>query len=191
VYRSPDGSVCECCQPQAAYDARGTLHVMWRNQLKGARDLYAASSKDHGKTFTKAEKLGRGTWPLDACPMDGGGLAATGRGLVTVWRRDKEVFRAAPGKAEERLGKGEQPWAAAGPGGAYLVWVAARPGAVMLLRQGKEKAEKLAERGWDPVVAGPVSGKGPVVAAWEEGRPGAKTIRTAVLTPHDPRTSRR
>jgi hypothetical protein len=52
----------------------------------------------------------------------------------------------------------------------------------MLLRPGKHKAEKLAERGWDPVVAAPVSGKGPVVAAWEEGRPGAKTIRAAVLS---------
>jgi hypothetical protein len=183
VYKSPDGSVCECCQPQVAYDAKGTLHVMWRNQLKGARDMYAASSKDHGKTFTKAAKLGRGTWPLKACPMDGGGLAtAEGRELVTVWRRDKEVFRASPGQAEESLGKGEQPWAAAGPGGAFLVWVAARPGAVMLLRPDKAKAEKLAERGWDPVVAAPVSGKGPVVAAWEEGRPGAKRVRATVLS---------
>src|SRR5262245_41048632 len=29
VYASPDGSVCECCQPQAAYDPKGRLHVMW------------------------------------------------------------------------------------------------------------------------------------------------------------------
>jgi hypothetical protein len=92
------------------------------------------------------------------------------------------VFRAAPGKAEERLGKGEQPWAAAGADGAYLVWLAARPGAVMLLRPGKGGAEKLAERGSDPVVAAPVGGKGPVVAAWEEGRSGARTIRAAVLS---------
>src|SRR4051812_7410809 len=39
IYESPEGSVCQCCQPQAAYDARGVLHVMWRNSLGGARDM--------------------------------------------------------------------------------------------------------------------------------------------------------
>ena len=31
VYRSPDGSVCTCCHPSAAFGPDGTLHVMWRN----------------------------------------------------------------------------------------------------------------------------------------------------------------
>ena len=68
VYRSPDGSVCECCHPSAAFGPDGTLHVMWRNSLKGARDLYLANSSDGGKTFGAAEKLGRGTWPLEGLP---------------------------------------------------------------------------------------------------------------------------
>jgi Neuraminidase (sialidase) len=42
VYRSPEKSVCECCHPSAAFGPDGTLHVMWRNSLKGARDLYLA-----------------------------------------------------------------------------------------------------------------------------------------------------
>jgi hypothetical protein len=75
IYESPDGSVCECCQPQTAYDPQGHLYVMWRNQLAGARDMYLAHSEDNGQTFSQAVKLGRGTWPLNACPMDGGGLA--------------------------------------------------------------------------------------------------------------------
>ncbi len=184
VYASPDGNVCECCQPQAAYDAEGRLHVMWRNHLDGARDLYLASSDDHGKTFGKAVKLGKGSWPLNACPMDGGGLAAdAGREVTTVWMRKKEVFRCTPGQPETSLGKGEQPWAAPGPGGVHLIWVAGRPGAVMALLPGSDEPVKLAERGWDPVVAGPVTGKGPVVAAWEEGQPGAKRIRATVLVP--------
>jgi BNR repeat-like domain len=117
VYASPDGSVCECCQPQAAYDPKGRLHVMWRNHVGGARDLYLASSEDHGKTFGKAVKLGEGTWTLSACPMDGGGLADdAGGGPTTVWMRKKEVFRCTPGEPEVSLGKGEQPWAAPGPG---------------------------------------------------------------------------
>lgn len=183
VYESPDGSVCQCCQPQAAYDARGVLRVMWRNNLNGARDMYLASSKDNGKTFGAAVKLGRGTWPLNACPMDGGGLAGDGQGgVTTVWRRDKEMYRAVPGRPEALLGKGQQGWAAAGPGGVYLVWIARRPGAVMALLPGSARPIRLAERGSDPVVAGPVSGKGPVVAAWEEGSPTARRIRAMVLT---------
>src|SRR5262249_22625632 len=154
VYASPDGSVCECCQPQAAYDPKGRLHVMWRNHVAGARDLYLASSEDHGKTFGKAVKLGEGTWPLGACPADGGAPADDGgRGAATVWMRKKEVFRCTPGEPEVSLGKGEQPWAAPGPGGVYLAWVAGRPGAVLALTPGSKDPVELAERGWDPVVA--------------------------------------
>jgi hypothetical protein len=184
LYRSPEGSVCECCQPQVAYDARGTLLVMWRNHLGGARDMYLLRSPDHGKTLGRAVKLGRGTWPLDACPMDGGGLAGTAGGeVVTVWRRGREVFRCAPGASEVRLGEGEQPWAAAGPGGVYLVWNAARPGPVLALLPGGDGPRRLADSGSDPVVAAPVGGGGPVVAAWEDGPPSRKRIRASVLAP--------
>jgi hypothetical protein len=93
VYRWPDGSVCECCHPSVAYDSSGKLHVMWRNSLGGSRDMYLASSSDGGATFGKAAKLGKGTWPLDACPMDGGYLAVSPKGdIFTAWRRDNEVF---------------------------------------------------------------------------------------------------
>ncbi len=184
VYASPDGNVCPCCQPQAAYDARGGLHVMWRNDLDGARDMYLASSKDNGKTFAAAVKLGRDTWPLDACPMDGGGLAGDAEGRVTtVWMRNRSLFRCTPGQPETPLGKGEQGWAAAGPGGVTLVWTVGRMGAVLALPPGAEKPVRLAEHGSDPVVAGAPDGKGPVVAAWEEGHGAARRIRVAVLSP--------
>lgn len=191
IYRSPDGSVCECCQPQAAYDSRGRLYVMWRNQLSGARDMYLAQSDDNGRTFSKAAKLGDGTWPLKACPMDGGGLAAGNGKVLTVWMRKKEVFRCSPEEREFRdsaptevsLGKGEQPWAAAGPDGTYLVWIGSRPGSVFALTPGSRQPIKLSDRGSDPVAAGPVSGKGPVLVAWEEGESKARRIKAAVLTP--------
>ena len=184
VYESPDGSICECCQPQAAYDPQGTLHVMWRNQIAGRRDMYLARSTDHGRTFGAAAKLGRGNWPLSACPMDGGGLARGAAGpLTTVWMRKKELFRCQPGQPEVSLGKGEQGWAAAGPEGVHLVWIVGRPGTVMTLAPGADRPIKLADRGADPVVAGPVHGNGPVVAAWEEGPHGAKRIRATTLIP--------
>ena len=115
VYKSPDGSVCECCHPSVAFDAAGGIHVLWRNSLAGARDMYAASSLDGGRTFGKAAKLGNGSWPLNACPMDGGGIASTAPGkIATAWRREKTVFLSLDGQSNERrLGVGEQPWIAA------------------------------------------------------------------------------
>src|SRR5206468_1964696 len=118
------------------------------------------------------------------CPMDGGGLAGNADGeIVTIWRREKELFRCTPGRAETPLGNGEQGWAATGPEGFYLVWITGRPGQVLALLPGSGTPIKLAERGSDPVLAGRVSGKGPMIAAWEEGERRATRIRAAVLFP--------
>ena len=84
VYRSPDGNVCECCHPSIMV-SDDAVHVMFRNSLAGNRDMYVATSKDDGKTFVPAKKVGQGSWKLNACPMDGGMLAAGPKGsLVTV-----------------------------------------------------------------------------------------------------------
>ena len=48
IYKSPDGTVCECCHPSAALDSSGRLYVMWRNLLAGNRDMYLTSSRNHG-----------------------------------------------------------------------------------------------------------------------------------------------
>jgi len=182
IYQSPDGSVCPCCQPSVAYDLKGGLHVMWRNDLDGARDMYLMTSKDNGSTFSKAAKLGRGTWLLNTCPMDGGGLAGSADGkLETIWMRKKEVFRCVTGEPEVSLGSGAQPWMAAASDGFYLVWIVNRPGELRALVPGADKPHMLAERASDPVVACAPNGKGPVVAAWEEGKPGAMRIRAAAL----------
>ncbi len=127
VYRSPSGSICECCHPSAAFDEQGKLYLMWRNSLDGTRDMYVLVSDDGGETFGAAQKLGQGTWPLKACPMDGGMIAAGASGPATVWRRDRQVFVAAPNERERLLGSGEQPWIAMTKQGASVVWLAKRP----------------------------------------------------------------
>ena len=111
VYKSPEGSVCECCHPSVVYDHKGTIYVMWRNSLSGMRDMYFATSTDGGKTFGEATKLGTGNWRLKACPMDGGSVATLAPGkFASVWRREKSVFLLLDGQTEERLlGSGEQP----------------------------------------------------------------------------------
>lgn len=166
VYRSPDGSVCECCHPSVAYDASGKLHVMWRNSLGGSRDMYLASSSDGGKTFGKATKLGTGTWRLDACPMDGGYLAVSPKGaIVTAWRRDSEIFFDTPGSKEQRLGAGRQPWVAATAAGPYVIWLEDRTGRLLIQAPGSMSAEELSPKANDPVIASALGAAGPVVAA--------------------------
>ncbi len=123
VYRSPDKTVCECCHPSAAFGPRGELYVMFRNWLGGSRDMYLSTSKDGGSKYGPAQKLGLGTWPLNACPMDGGSIGVAPDGTVTtVWRRGGQVFLCQPGKAEVKVGEGVQPWMASGKDVNFVVW---------------------------------------------------------------------
>lgn len=181
VYRSPETSVCPCCHPSVAHGPDGTLHVMWRNNLKGARDLYLTRSNDGGRTFSPAEKLGEGTWSLNACPMDGGAVAAgPGELLETVWMRNGSIFAAKPGQPERNLGRGVQGWAAAGPDGLYAAWLTHRPGQLLVLQPGASQPGVLAEAASDPALASPLGGRGPVVAAWES-KAGSGGLCAAVL----------
>ena len=167
IYKSPENSVCECCHPSAAFSPDGTLYVMWRNSLKGARDPYLASSSDGGKTFGPAQKLGQGTWILNACPMDGGALAA-GRGgkVETVWMRAGQMFMATPGEKEKSLGRGVQGWCAFGVSGPLTVWLEKRPGKLLALPPTSSSTITLSEKANDPVVAASTGGE-LIVTAWE------------------------
>jgi hypothetical protein len=182
VYKSPDGSVCECCHPSVAYDRAGVLHVMWRNSLAGARDMYVTSSQDGGQTFGAAEKLGQGTWPLKACPMDGGAFAfTTTNELATVWRRDKTVYLTQAGNSQEQsLGSGEQPAIASGKAGLYVVWLKKRGEAAYLLAPSTKSPRQLAPAAGDPVLAVGLEG-GPVVAAWEAREGATTTLRIQII----------
>jgi hypothetical protein len=106
VYKSPDSSVCPCCKPSIAMKGNH-IYVMFRNWLNGNRDLYLIHSSNGGKTFENAEKLGRGSWELNGCPMDGGNLAINQNGRVqTVWKRKENIYTAMPGVPEINIGKG-------------------------------------------------------------------------------------
>lgn len=168
VYRSPDGSVCECCHPSVAFDREGRLHVLWRNSVGGARDMFLASSADGGLSFDDAHKLGQGTWPQKACPMDGGALSPLPEGAIaTVWRRQNQVYLLNSVQAkEELLGAGEQPWLAATRSGPAAVWLTKR-GSKLLMQLPGEKPGELASGALDPVIAADPSGD-LLVVAWEQ-----------------------
>lgn len=107
VYASPDGNICECCKPSVVMNGNKVV-VMFRNWLNGDRDLYVTGSSDGGRSFGVATKLGEGSWALDGCPMDGGGLAMNKDGTVeTVWRRKSAIYACEPGKQETELGAGK------------------------------------------------------------------------------------
>ena len=106
IYASPDTTVCECCKPSVVVKG-DNVYVMFRNWLNGNRDLYLIQSSDGGNTFSEAQKLGNGSWALDGCPMDGGGIAVTDNGVQTVWRRQSKIFSCEPGKTEKEIGEGK------------------------------------------------------------------------------------
>jgi len=123
VYRSPEGSVCECCKPSITSDGKGVLTVMFRNNIGGSRDLHFTTSVDGGETFADPEKLGTGTWKINGCPMDGGGLMVNKAGdLSTIWQRKGEIFTANSSEEEQLIGKGRAPFIAGNDQQTYIVF---------------------------------------------------------------------
>ena len=85
--------------------------------------MYLLKSDDGGKSFGKAQKLGDGTWKLNACPMDGGGLYMDPKGAVsTVWRRADKLFIDRPGQPETELAAGKNAKIVTTSKGDYVVF---------------------------------------------------------------------
>ena len=163
IYQSPDGHVCECCHPSAAFAASGNIHVIFRNWLAGKRDMWHIASQDAGKTFANASPLDQHAWKLHACPMDGGAIVADEDSFVAAYRSGQMVYLSAGGK-ESVIGEGTQPTLALGEKGIYCAWLE-KGSRLMFRRPFSGDAHALAERAIDPVLAG--NGKSAPVLAWE------------------------
>jgi hypothetical protein len=170
VYESPEGHICECCHPSVKVNAKGEIAVMWRNWLGGSRDMYVAWSKDKGATFAPAVKQGSGTWPLNACPMDGGDIAFNAHGKVwSAWRRDGSVFVASPDGKEKLAGPGKDPAFAVSGSKPVVAWT-------------EKGVRLLSPDATEPVVLDPagafvhLAGSSQIYAAWESGN-GIKVAR--------------
>jgi hypothetical protein len=135
---------------------------MWRNELAGARDMYLARSSD-AVTFGKPEKLGQGSWQLNACPMDGGGIAISGKRVVTAWRRNTDLFFASPGETETVIGKGSDIALAAPRQGVYAVW--SSPAGIQARLPGRKGSVTLAPHGSFPAIVALTNNT--ALAAWE------------------------
>jgi hypothetical protein len=175
IYTNPEKSICECCHPSIVMDGRN-LHVLFRNSLKGNRDMYLLSSADGGRNFTAAAQTGIAHWKLNACPMDGGMLATIADRPMAVWRREGNVYRSTAGKPEELLGPGDQPWIAAATAGPVICWTTGGSRDLMLLNPHETVPVKLDSRAKDPVVV--VSHQtATATVLWEHKVEGGQEIR--------------
>jgi len=175
AYRSPDGSICECCHPSIAVDARNHVHLLFRNQIGGKRDMYVVSSQD-GKTFGRARPLSESQWTLNACPMDGGMLAvASDRRVWSTYRRKDQIFLSA-GQKERLLGRGEQPTIACLREEPVVLWTVGRVGDLMF-RSGDAKPLLTSSQARDPVIVADPAGEF-AIAAWEAVTDAGIEVRT-------------
>jgi len=149
IYKSPAGAICPCCHPSVTFGPDGKIYVMFRNDIDDHRDMYLARTDDGGKTFSPAQKLGNGTWKFNACPMDGGSIAVTDR-VLTVWRRESDIFVSDPNEPETRLGAGMQP--VISPDTAQIAWITRRGGDLLVRENGSNR--KIASAAGDPAFAG-------------------------------------
>jgi len=157
VYTSPSGSVCECCHPSVAVADDGRVAIMFRNQVDGRRDMYVVASRD-GATFGEPVKQGRGTWVLEACPMDGGALALGAGVTDAVWRREATLYAtatrapSATTDAEVELGPGHDPVVARIDARVDMAWTG--PDGIVLRQAGGAPAP-IGPGGFASIVAQP------------------------------------
>lgn len=148
VYASPDTTVCECCKPSVVIKG-SNVYVMFRNWLNGNRDLHLIQSVDGGLTFNKAQKLGNGSWALNGCPMDGGGLAIMDNNRVqTVWNRKGRIYAYEPGSSEKELGEGRNCTLTTTGGKNVYAWIEKGEIVCLLPRAGRKNLGK----GHSPVI---------------------------------------
>ena len=128
----------------------------------GSRDMHLTRSRD-GVAFSKPEKLSTGTWQLNACPMDGGGIVVADYRIVTVWRREHSIYLASPGAQEVASGMERMSRSRRHPGGVFAIWSTA---GVRVLAPGKKQSVAIAPTGALPAIVA-LSGGG-ALAAWED-----------------------
>ena len=163
IYQSSGGTICQCCDPSLAANGSGKFSVMFRNVADGMRDMYLTEWNTAGST-SKPEKLGKGSWAIDACPMDGGGVALLHSKKVTAWRRDHTVFLAELGQAEVPLGEGKDVAIAVSQKGPYVAWTNAE--GIQIHQPTQPQPSCLSPKGSFPALT--ELSNGSMLAAWEQ-----------------------
>ena len=162
VYESLEGTICQCCDPSLVSAGANRFDVMFRNVVQGSRDMYL-TRWNLGAEIEKPRKLGNDSWKLNACPMDGGGVASQAGTTFTAWRRDKTVYLDKPGEPEISLGEGKDVALTLTGKGPYVAWTGLS--GIELYQPAQKKVTSLsAEGGFVSLLSLP---KDRVLVAWE------------------------
>ncbi len=164
LYQSSDGTICQCCDPSIAFSGPQRAQVMFRDVLGDSRDMHLISWQLNGG-ISDAKKLGAGSWRINACPMDGGGIVYRHGQTFTAWRRDETVYLDQPGKPETALGQGKDVALAAGREGPFVIWTGLS--GIELWTSVLKTTRTLSASGGFPTLT--VLPKGAALAAWENG----------------------
>ena len=79
-----DSRVCDCCQTDATITDRGVL-LAWRDRGDDeVRDIVVARLQDDG-AWTKPVPVHADGWKVEACPVNGPAIAASGNAAVVAW----------------------------------------------------------------------------------------------------------
>lgn len=164
IFENEGGTICTCCHPSIAGGPAGSFVILFRNVADGNRDMYSLRWLP-GQAPSGAVKQGSLSWNINACPMDGGGIAMEGSGIESAWRRDQSIVLASENGKESILGEGKDPAIAASSKGTVVVWTS-KDGAIVGKTGTAKELRVLGSRGAFPTLASDTHN---VVAAWENG----------------------
>lgn len=165
IYESPGGTICQCCGPSITFSGRHQFEVMFRNVVAGARDMYL-TIWDLDGAVSNPHRVGTSSWKINACPMDGGGVARRGDKTVTAWRRDTIVDLDEPGRPEIALGDGKDVALTFSNKGPYVAWSGLS--GIQLHRPGEAHASSVSSslNGGFPALTSLSDGS--ILVAWEQ-----------------------
>jgi len=79
-----DARVCECCQTAAALTSEGVV-VVYRDRLEGETRDISIVRRVRGGGWTEPRTVHADGWKIDACPVNGPSVAASGRRVAVAW----------------------------------------------------------------------------------------------------------
>jgi hypothetical protein len=79
------GGVCYCCKTAVAVGPNDAVYAAWRHVYPGnIRDIAFAASVDGGRTFSVPTRVSEDGWVLDGCPENGPAIAVGARGRIHI-----------------------------------------------------------------------------------------------------------
>ena len=78
-----DERICECCQTSATLTSDGVVAVYRDRSQNEVRDIY--SVRQASGAWVRPDAVHADNWELNACPVNGPAIAASGRNVAVAW----------------------------------------------------------------------------------------------------------